>query len=58
MISQALKLHQLNVERSEKPLEDQAVPEDQRVRQETEKKDAENLETPLLYPFDDSWSDP
>ncbi|XP_057513989.1 uncharacterized protein LOC130795772 isoform X1 [Actinidia eriantha] len=47
-----------NVERSEKPLEDQAVPEDQPMRQETEKKDAENLETPLLYPFDDSWSDP
>ncbi|GFZ16484.1 nucleic acid-binding, OB-fold-like protein [Actinidia rufa] len=47
-----------SVERSEKPLEDQAVPEDQRVRQATEKKDAENLETPLLYPFDDSWSDP
>ncbi|XP_057477927.1 uncharacterized protein LOC130765512 [Actinidia eriantha] len=47
-----------NVERSEKPLEDQAVPEDQRVRQATEKKDVENFETPLLYPFDDSWSDP
>ncbi|GFZ02140.1 hypothetical protein Acr_15g0007490 [Actinidia rufa] len=47
-----------NVERSEKPLEDQAVPEDQPMRQETEKKDVENLETTLLYPFDDSWSDP
>ncbi|GFY88330.1 hypothetical protein Acr_06g0002700 [Actinidia rufa] len=28
------------------------------MSQETVKKDAENLETPLLYPFDDSWLDP
>ncbi|KAL7165319.1 hypothetical protein ACSBR2_041085 [Camellia fascicularis] len=44
--------------RTKQPLEDQTVPEDQPVRQETEKKDEENLESQLLYPFADSWSDP
>ncbi|KAF5938633.1 hypothetical protein HYC85_022892 [Camellia sinensis] len=51
----------LNVElstRSDKPMEVQDVPEDQPMRQETEKKDEENIESPILYPFGDSWSDP
>lgn len=45
------------VEGSKKPLEDQAVQEDQPVRQETEKKNVENPESQFLYPLEDSWSD-
>ncbi|XP_052209102.1 uncharacterized protein LOC127812655 isoform X2 [Diospyros lotus] len=45
--------------RSEKPLEDRAVQElAQSVRQEAEKKDKENQESKVLYPFGDIWSDP
>ncbi|KAL6979608.1 hypothetical protein U1Q18_021263, partial [Sarracenia purpurea var. burkii] len=46
-----------NLEINKKPLEDYSVLEDQQVRQGTEKKD-ENPESQLLYPFEDSWSDP
>ncbi|KAI8546356.1 hypothetical protein RHMOL_Rhmol07G0110500 [Rhododendron molle] len=45
------------VEGSKKPIEDQAVQEDQPVRQETEKKNVENPESQFLYPLEDSWSD-
>ncbi|GMQ05315.1 hypothetical protein CsSME_00050392 [Camellia sinensis var. sinensis] len=42
---------------NEKPLEDQAVPEDQPARPETEMKDQENLGSEV-NPSGDSWSDP
>ncbi|CAL5352223.1 unnamed protein product [Camellia sinensis] len=41
---------------NEKPLEDQAVPEDQPARPETEMKDQENLGSEV-NPSGDSWSD-
>ncbi|XP_028114106.1 uncharacterized protein LOC114312118 [Camellia sinensis] len=44
--------------RSKMPLEDQIVPDNQSVKQETDKKDEENIESQLLSPFGDSWSDP